>query len=194
MGTIVSVNFRGDELYGFENDDGTFVALKPMVEAMGLDWSAQYRRTMRDPILAEGIAVMATPFGRGGSQECVCLKIDRVNGWLFGISSPQIKDDAVREKVQLYQRECFQVLHDHFTGKAGKRHDEIEGEPDDELTINDRRALVTEARQTFGQIAGREVWFKMKLPIVPSMLKPEGQAELFSYSAIRHPDKVEDAA
>ena len=64
MGQIITVNFRGDTLYGFERDDGVFVALKPVVEAMGMDWSAQFRRVKRDPILSEGIAIMATPFGR----------------------------------------------------------------------------------------------------------------------------------
>lgn len=95
-----------------------FVALKPIVESMGMDWSAQYRRTQRDPILSEGIAVMATPFGRGGDQQAVCLKMDLVNGWLFTIDSSRIKDEAVREKVLLYQRECYGVLHKHFYGRS----------------------------------------------------------------------------
>ena len=52
MGEIVTVNFRGDELYGFKQDDGTYLALKPMVEAMGLDWSAQLKRVKRDPFVS----------------------------------------------------------------------------------------------------------------------------------------------
>lgn len=36
------------------------------------------------------------------------------DGWLFGIDSSRIKDEAVRERVILYQRECYQVLYDHF--------------------------------------------------------------------------------
>jgi hypothetical protein len=92
MGNIITVNFRGDHLYGFENDDGTFVALKPIVESMGLDWSAQLKRVKRDPILSEGMAIMATPFGRGGDQEVACLKLDLVNGWLFTIDDERRKE------------------------------------------------------------------------------------------------------
>lgn len=76
MTSIVTADFRGDTLFGFEEGDQTYVGLKPIVEAMGMDWSAQYRRVQRDPILSEGIAMMATPFGRGGDQEAVCLKRD----------------------------------------------------------------------------------------------------------------------
>lgn len=190
MGEIVTVNFRGDTLYGFKQDDGVFLALKPMVQAMGLDWSAQFRRVQRDPILAEGIAMMATPFGQGGDQEALCLNVEFVQGWLFTIDSLRIKDDDVRKKVQLYQRECYTVLHAHFTGKS-KGRIEADGDPDEALSIGERLRLVTETRQSFDTYAARQMWFKQGLPIVPAMLQPE-QGNLFSYTAIKHPaeDKV----
>lgn len=183
MGEIVTVNFRGDELYGFKQEDGTFLALKPMVEAMGLDWSAQLKRVKRDPILSEGMAMMATPFGRGGDQECACIKLELINGWLFTIDTLRIKDEEVRQRVILYQRECYQVLHDHFAGK--RRPAELNGEPDEMPTIGERLRLVTETRQTFSSQAAREMWFRQGLPIVPAMLHP-AQNDLFNYSQINH--------
>lgn len=187
MGEIVTVNFRGDELYGFKQDDGTFLALKPMVEAMGLDWSAQLKRVKRDPILVEGMAMMATPFGRGGDQECVCIKLDLINGWLFTIDSSRIKDDTVRQRVQTYQRECYQVLHDHFAGK--RKPIEADGEPTELPTTLERLRLVTETRQTFSQMAAREMWFRQGLPIVPSMINP-AQNDLFHYGMINHGEQT----
>lgn len=188
MGEIVTVNFRGDQLYGFKADDGVFVALKPIVEAMGMDWSAQFRRVQRDPILSEGIAMMATPFGRGGDQEALCLKMDLVNGWLFTIDAARIKDDAVRDKVILYQRECYSVLHRHFTGGKSEGADEY-GEPDKTLSFPERLRAVTEARQTFDTMAAREMWMKMRLPVVPSMFNQSPyQPPLFTYEAIKRPE------
>jgi hypothetical protein len=185
MGEIVTVNFRGDQLYGFRADDGVFVALKPIVEAMGMDWSAQYRRVQRDPILHEGIAIMATPFGRGGDQETICIKMELVNGWLFTIDSSRIKDDAVREKVILYQRECYSVLHNHFAGKKQPLEDG-ELEPDSSPTFAERLRAVTEARQTFDTMAARQMWMKMHLPVVPAMLEPQPyQPPLFDYEAVK---------
>ena len=181
MGEIVSVNFRGDELYGFKRDDGVFVALKPIVEAVGVDWSSQHKRVQRDPVLSQGMVVMTIPFGRGGAQEAVCLRLDLVNGWLFGIDSARIKDEAVREKVILYQRECYGVLANHFLGK-GQRQEAIEGDPRSEESIAIRRSLVTEARQTFDMQAARELWFKLGLPVVPAMIQPP-EPTLFTYNA-----------
>lgn len=184
MGEIVTVNFRGDELYGFKQDDGVYLAAKPMVEAMGLDWSAQLKRIKRDPILSEGMAIMATPFGRGDGQECVCITLELVNGWLFTIDTLRIRDEAVRERVILYQRECYQVLHDHFAGKR-RTVPELEGDPTEAPTTLERLRLVTETRQTFSQMAAREMWFRQGLPIVPSMINP-AQNDLFHYGMINH--------
>ena len=181
MGKIITVNFRGDEHYGFENDYGVFVALKPIVEAMGLDWSAQYRRVKRDPILAEGIAIMATPFGRGGSQEAVCLKLELVNGWLFTIDAARIKYERVRERVILYQRECYDVLFKHFYGKYEPLSIEEEDANESE---NARLRMVTEARQTFGPRASGQLWFRLGLPVVPAMLE-QPAPDLFDYDKIK---------
>ena len=150
MGEIVTVNFRGDTLYGFRADDGVFVALKPIVDGMGLGWEGQRQRVKRDPILSEGVCVMHTPLGRGGPQEAICLKEDLIQGWIFTIDSARITNDEVRERVILYQRECYSVLHDHFRGKARGTKPEIEGDPDDKPPMGERLRQVTEARQTFG--------------------------------------------
>ena len=168
MGEIVTVNFRGDELYGFKQDDGVFVALKPIVKALGLDWSAQLKRVKRDPVLSEGMAMMATPYGLGGDQEAVAIKMDLVNGWLFGIDSSRIKDDEVRERVILYQRECYGVLFKHFY-KGGLLEGEEVTDPDLSLSVGEKRKLVAEARQSWGPSVSQALWSKLGLPMVPQM-------------------------
>jgi hypothetical protein len=185
MGEIVTVNFRGDELYAFREDDGVFVALKPIVEAMGLSWVGQNERVNRDPVLSKGVRVIRIPFGRGGGQEQTCLKLDRLNGWLFGIDSARVKDEEARQRVILYQEECCDVLYAHFSGKRAARLEIGEDEkPDDARTFGESVRLVTEVRQTWGSQAAREIYFHEKLPITPAMLQPS-QSDLFSYTAIR---------
>lgn len=186
MGTIVTVNFRGDELYGFEADDGIYVALKPIVESMGIDWNGQYQRVKRDPILSEGMCVMHIPFGRGGAQDVVCLKIDLVNGWLFTIDSSRIKDDAVREKVMIYQRECYGVLFKHFH-KGAKQPEKLIIEDHEESAEPDaaKIRMVTEARQTFGTRASGQLWFQLGLPTVPAMIEQSMQLSFTDYERIK---------
>jgi hypothetical protein len=47
------------------------------------------------------------------------------------------------------------------------------------------RRLVTEARHSFDRHAARELWFRLGLPITPSMVRPPAQGVLFSYTAER---------
>lgn len=171
MTNIVTANFRGTEFYGFNDGNTVWVALKPIVEAMGLDWSAQFRRVKRDPILSEGIAIMATPLVHG--QETVCLILDYLNGWLFTIESNRIKDNEIRERVQEYQRECYRVLYRHFSGER----DKLAREANELLSLSLR--MVTESRQTHGVQAAAQLWKERGLPMVPAMEPAFRQRDLF---------------
>lgn len=49
------------------------------------------------------------------------LNLDLIPGWLFTISALRIKSQTIRNKVILYQRECYKVLSQHFLGKRESR-------------------------------------------------------------------------
>ncbi len=180
MGQIVTVEFHGSHLVAFENEGKVVVALKPIVESMGLDWSAQFRRVKRDPILSEGVAMMAMPYGRDAS-EVLCLSMDLLNGWLFTVDTARITDPEVKARVLVYQRECYRVLSDHFQGR--NRTSVVH--PCTDESVASRRQLVAEARQTFGAVPARELWFALNLPITPSMTVGDPQGSFpFTYTAI----------
>ncbi len=97
------------------------VPLRPFCEYLGLTWGSQYNRIMRDPVLSDvsqGVFITKTPSGRGGGpQEMLCLPIEYLNGWLFGISAARVKPE-LREKIIRYQRECFRVLWQAFQAET----------------------------------------------------------------------------
>lgn len=103
-----------------DNRQEIFVPIRPICDYLGVDWSAQYRRINRDPVLAEsvqGVAVTTTPSadGRGGGlQEMLCLPLKFLPGWLFGISATRVKPE-LQDKIVRYQRECYDVLAEAFT-------------------------------------------------------------------------------
>jgi hypothetical protein len=117
------VLFYEDEITAVLVQDGAkqeiYIPLRPICDYLGLDWSAQYRRINRDPVLMEalqGVAVMATPSpdGRGGGlQNTLCLPLKFLPGWLFGVSASRVKED-LRQKIIRYQRECYDVLWEAF--------------------------------------------------------------------------------
>lgn len=182
MSRFVTVPFHGDTLFAVEREDGVHVAIKPISDRLKLDWSAQLRRTKRDPLLAQGMAMMTIP-SPGGPQEATCLPLRLLPGWLFGIGANQVKPEA-QEAVLSYQAECHEVLFRHFFGREGEGGTmPAEALPAREETVSVRRGLVTEARQTFGTRAAGSLWFALGLPVVPEMRGTP--PDLFTYTAVR---------
>ena len=127
------VEFYGDQILAVlapTEELGTpqvFVPVRPVVEYLGLSWSGQRERIRRDPVLsdvARGVRVTRPP-QQGGEQEMLCLPIEYLNGWLFGVSTNRL-GEGLREKVIRYQRECYRVLWQAFQAEMlsalGARH------------------------------------------------------------------------
>lgn len=182
MNRVMTVGFAGKELYAFEMGGIIFVALKPIVEGMGLDWSAQFRKVQRMPILAEGVAKMAMPFGPGNGQPMICLRMNLIHGWLLTINSTQVRAE-LRGVVEMYQRECYDVLYAHFSGDR----DRLLKEANETMSLNLR--LCTECRHIHGNFAAAQLWDKLHMPKVPAMDQVLRQRNLFDW-----PDEEKKAA
>lgn len=116
---ITTIPFHGANIMVQPGDtpETTMVAMKPVVEGMGLDWSYQFRKLKDHPVLSKGVAVIAIP-SEGGLQESVALPLNRLHFWLATIHPSRIDDAAVRERVIVYQEEAADILFDHFFGRA----------------------------------------------------------------------------
>jgi hypothetical protein len=140
---LIKVEFYGDQLWGYRNNEGLgVVALRPIVEGMGLNWPSQYQRIQRDPILKEGVVMMTTPSG-GGEQQTVCLPLQMLPGWLMGIEANRV-NESIRGKVIRYQWECYDVLAKHFLGTNHELIAPLEKMLDDKLGPVHRRLTVIE--------------------------------------------------
>lgn len=123
--------------------------------------------------MSKGGWYLQLPMGTN-SQETFCLKVDLLNGWLFSINDKLLKKPEVREKVLQYKRECYEVLHDYFSGK--KKEDVFAKTEDDAVYIdyggmkvpltefNAKLRAVDNARSTWGIAKARQVWVEMGLP------------------------------
>jgi hypothetical protein len=110
---VTKVPFYGNEIVVIEKGTKRYVPMKPIVEAMNLDWHKQYELIKRDPVLCEkGIPVTGIP-SKGGPQEMFCLPLEYLNGWLFKV--PASRYSGKKQKAIIhYQKECYQALHDYF--------------------------------------------------------------------------------
>ena len=104
-----TVDFHGHALTVITGPEGEhLVAMKPICEAIGLQWEAQLKRIKRHPVLSQGMSIMDTP-SAGGYQETTCLPLDYLNGWLFGVDASRVRPE-ISERLVQYQRECFAAL------------------------------------------------------------------------------------
>lgn len=98
------------------------MALRPIVEALGLSWGSQLNRIKRDAVLRkkmETLSVFVTNTeGDGQHREVVCLPKQYISGFLFGISAGRIKDPKLQIKVIQFQEEAHLFLDAAFTGDA----------------------------------------------------------------------------
>ena len=109
---LVPVEFHGTSIVARTINNVIYVALRAICEAIGIDADAQFKRIKRHPVLEQGTVVMTVP-SIGGDQKTLALRLDMLNGWLFGISAARVKPE-LRETLICYQRECFDVLARHF--------------------------------------------------------------------------------
>ena len=109
---IQTVQFHSQNLTTFEQNGTYYTAMKPICENIGLAWESQLTRIKRDEVLSEGMIVMITPT-KGGNQQMVCLPIEYINGWLFGIDIKRCKPE-IRETLIMYKKECYQALYNYW--------------------------------------------------------------------------------
>lgn len=93
------------------------VAIKPICEVLGVDFSAQLQKLKSDPILGSTMGLITTVGADGKEREMQTIPFKYVFGWLFRIDSRNVKEES-REAVLKYQLLCYDVLFSHFTAYA----------------------------------------------------------------------------
>ena len=134
---LVPVQFHGASLITTIIDGVPHVALRPICDAIGVDWQAQHARIKRHPVLSICVSVTKTQMpGDDQARDVFMLPLDKLNGWLFGVSVNRVRPE-LREKLTQYQAECFDVLAQHF-GAATKP-------PVSEIPMQDKTNAALEA-------------------------------------------------
>ncbi|MEZ7027267.1 antirepressor protein Ant [Klebsiella pneumoniae] len=125
------VPFNGQQIITAMAAGIAYVAMKPIVENLGMSWSTQMRKLLSQSE-KYGYAHMNIPT-KSGIQKMLCLPLKKLNGWLFSINPEKVRAD-IRDKLIQYQEECFTVLHDYWTKGAA-----VKTSP--ETTVDDRTPL-----------------------------------------------------
>ncbi|EAB5958554.1 antirepressor protein Ant [Salmonella enterica subsp. enterica serovar Manchester] len=111
------VPFNGHQIITAMAAGVAYVAMKPIVENLGMSWSTQQTKLMKQ-LQKFNCVHMNMVAADGKLRKLLCLPLKKLNGWLFSINPEKVRAD-IRDKLIQYQEECFTVLHDYWTkGKA----------------------------------------------------------------------------
>lgn len=110
---IQTVNFHNQTLITLEKDGNHYVAMKPICENIGLDWASQFTRIKRDEVLNSVIVMITTTGADRKIYKMLCLPIQYLNGWLFGVDTNRVKAE-IKETLITYKKECYQALFDYW--------------------------------------------------------------------------------
>jgi hypothetical protein len=152
------VDFYGDRINLLLLEETAYVPLKPIADFLGLAWSSQRQRTMRDNVMSKRVKNLPVTAADGSQREMLCLPLDLLPGWLFGISVSRVKE-SLQEKLDRYREECFQVLWEAF--QEGR----LTADPNlEEILQTDTPAVQTyKMLQAMAQMARNQVLLEARL-------------------------------
>jgi hypothetical protein len=111
------LDFNGKNIV-FLSVDGTYwIALKPICEALNIEYTRSFKNAKTDPILGPALAVQPMQVSKNGKSQVrnvTCIPEEFVYGWIFSINSES-------EELTEYKRTCYRLLYNHFHGTITNR-------------------------------------------------------------------------
>lgn len=111
---ISTINFHGQDLLAIKDNDGNmFVAMKPIVEGMGLSWPRQFRKLQENKTKYLSCHMAIQVPGDDQTRETLFIPINKLNAWLFSVNPEKVRKD-IRPGIIRYQEECAFVLYEYW--------------------------------------------------------------------------------
>ena len=137
----LTAEFLGKEITLVDNNGIAYVAMREVVEGIGLAWKPQYKK-LTDHSQKFSCYHMTTTGKDGKKYEMLCMPIKKLNGWLFSINPNKVRAD-LKERLENYQEECFLALWDYWTEGVARRDE-----------VKNKLALWQQKKAEYTQCAG----------------------------------------
>jgi len=118
---LIPVDFYGHTLFVFEHGQQPFTPMRQIVDALGLDWTTQYRKLLfRVDRFCVVIMTTQVP-GDDQARSSVVMPVRKLAGWLMTIHPAKVMPE-LRDTVLAYQRDCDEVLWQHWHARQALEH------------------------------------------------------------------------
>lgn len=110
------LKFNGKTIYFLAVDGQYWIALKPICEALSVNFDRQYKNIKSHNVFGRVYANQPMHDSSRRIQKMVCLPEMYIYGWIFRINSSS-------KELANYQEECCNVLFSHFRGTITQRRE-----------------------------------------------------------------------
>lgn len=110
MKELTQIPFHDTTIY--TTTDGAYVALRPVCEALDLDYASQFKRVQHQPWAT--VVMMTTVAADGKTREMTFIDRRTFTMWLATIDTSRVKNEHTRELVRTYQCEAADALDRYF--------------------------------------------------------------------------------
>lgn len=108
------LEFNDKAIYFMAKSGVYWIAIRPICEALSVDFESQRKNIKGDPILARVQSNQTVHDASGRLQKMLCLPEFNVYGWLFKIKSKS-------KHLEEYQWKCYEILYNYFHGSITSR-------------------------------------------------------------------------
>lgn len=122
MDQLLTIPFHNQTLVAIEHQGKPYIAMRPIVENLGLDWKSQHAKIVEK--FNRRVVMITTRDSLGRKQEMLCLPISKIAAFLYSINSSKVKPE-LRETVIAYQNECDDVLFRHFFNQLDHKNQQL---------------------------------------------------------------------
>ena len=103
------LQFNGKNIYFLSANGSWWIAIKPICEALGVNYEQQRKNLKDDKILAQLPCEHTVVAADGKLRKMVCLPEFFVYGWIFSIQSQS-------KNLTDYKMKCYELLYNYFHG------------------------------------------------------------------------------
>lgn len=101
MNTLIRIPFHNKPLCLIDADGKPYVAMRPIVDGMGLNWKGQERRLKAR--FTSTVCILPTVALDGKQREMLCLPLEKLPAWLLSIN-PRKVAPTIRANVAIKQK------------------------------------------------------------------------------------------
>lgn len=111
------LEFNGKNILFIDVDGENWIALKPICEALNVDYIRSFKNAKKHPILAPALSKQTMQVSKNDKNQLrnvTCIPEYLIYGWIFSLRSES------KELIE-YQKTCYELLYNHFHGQIGNR-------------------------------------------------------------------------